>query len=124
MSGDDFIPPMFRDKSIKKKANASEKRTASRFGLRQQPASGAGDRKGDFTRFVPSSAPSSIKTRKFVGDEKSTKHESISVTTKMIAKIKRDMHEEGASEWFVPLVFQGECLGVIISPDLFKELMG
>lgn len=113
-----FDSPFLREESIKKKANKSERKTAQRLGIRRQPRSGAGNRKGDFSGYISSN----IARRHFIADEKSTKYASIKITKEMIDKVKEDMYEMQAQEWAIPLVLQGNLVGVIISPDLFKEI--
>ncbi len=117
-SSDPFDSPLFkRGNTIKARANKMEREVAKKLKVKQQPKSGAGFfNKGDFK--------STDGNRKFIGDAKSTKHKSLSVSVDMINKIQEDMLAECGDEWYIPLYIAGELRGVIISPELFNEIRG
>ena len=127
MCEDDF--PIFKKKSNRKLSDKLERKTAKRFGLKQQPNSGATDwRKGDFVYrtndYRLDEVKKGIQNRKFIGDQKSSKFGSIKITIEMVDKLKTDVADENADDWFIPIILKDKLLGVMISPDLFEEIFG
>lgn len=91
----------FEEKSVKDKANKTEKRLAKRLGGSRQPGSGMFScMKGD------------VKTPELLIDSKETDRDSFSLTTKMLAKIEEESHTQRKVPAIV-LKFNEAKLGMI-----------
>jgi len=101
------------NEGVKDRANKLEKEMAKRLGGMRQPASGAlWGAKGD------------MKLGKLaLGDNKSTKNKSISVSRKMWTKLKNEALSNGIEIPFLELTMQDTEPLVVVSENTFKMLI-